>query len=333
MNITPQPRKLGEIFKQKYEIDFYQREYKWNDNLEHKPVKSLLDDIFYRFELEYKPNLNNNPKNIGSYEWYYLNTYLTNEAAGSVFIVDGQQRLTTLTLIIIKMMHMAREFNAPNSVIQLFSNAVCGTGTYGQTYWLGFEDRVDALTDLFTSGTKTHANQENISEKNIYENYEVISNYLDGKLNNQHKFEAFYMYFFERIQLVEIKIEKPKDVAMVFEVINDRGIPLSAYEILKGKLLGTIDKQDVDIYIPIWDEAIKTIQEYNDEEVDEFFSTYFRSKYADSNDQYRKLEPDKYHRTVFVDDFDLKIELRHNEQNVKHFVTNIVPYYLNIPLQ
>ena len=32
------------------------------------------------------------------YPWYYLNTYVTNVIEGRVYVVDGQQRLTTLTL-------------------------------------------------------------------------------------------------------------------------------------------------------------------------------------------------------------------------------------------
>ena len=35
------------------------------------------------------------------YPWYYLNTYVTNTIDGRVYVVDGQQRLTTLTLILI----------------------------------------------------------------------------------------------------------------------------------------------------------------------------------------------------------------------------------------
>ena len=52
------------------------------------------------------------------------------------------------------------------------------------------------------------------------------------------------------------------DVPMVFEVINDRGIRLQPYEILKGKLLGQIDKAEVDYYADIWDSSLRAARGY-----------------------------------------------------------------------
>src|ERR1039457_72647 len=79
MGLKPYDRKISQIFNNiKYDIDFYQREYKWNDALDYKPVSSLLKDIFYRFDLEkYNPNLEITPESIGKLEWYYLNSFMT----------------------------------------------------------------------------------------------------------------------------------------------------------------------------------------------------------------------------------------------------------------
>jgi hypothetical protein len=75
MSITTKDMTIKEVFSNtKYFIDFYQREYKWK----RAHVINLLDDIFYRFELEYKPTIDPTEKNIDKYEWYYLNTFMTN---------------------------------------------------------------------------------------------------------------------------------------------------------------------------------------------------------------------------------------------------------------
>ena len=54
MAINPTQVTVGDLFgSKKYFVDFYQREYKWNDNIKnqsYKPIKALLDDIFYRFD-------------------------------------------------------------------------------------------------------------------------------------------------------------------------------------------------------------------------------------------------------------------------------------------
>jgi len=104
MSINPKPQTVNSVFgDKKYYIDFYQREYKWTKD----HVESLLDDIFYKFENEYKPNIDINTDTINNFGWYYLNTYVTNEYHGKKFIVDGQQRFNTLTLILIKLYHIS----------------------------------------------------------------------------------------------------------------------------------------------------------------------------------------------------------------------------------
>ena len=54
------------------------------------------------------------------------------------------------------------------------------------------------------------------------------------------KLTYYICYLLDRISIVEIKIEQQKNVAMIFEVVNDRGLGLKPYEILKGKLIGNL---------------------------------------------------------------------------------------------
>ena len=54
------------------------------------------------------------------------------------------------------------------------------------------------------------------------------------------KLTYYITYVLDRISIVEIRIERQDNVAMIFEVVNDRGLGLKPYEILKGKLIGTL---------------------------------------------------------------------------------------------
>ena len=336
MGIKTEDKTIEGIFQQiDYGIDFYQREYKWNDKTqEHKPVKSLLEDIFYRFNLEYNDNLSPNQANLGKFEWYYLNTYMTNEINGKKFIVDGQQRLTTLTLIHIKLYHLAIKYSLPDFLIDSIKKSIYGSTAFGVFYCMGFDDRKEAIENLFNNDLNNlPANQfKSISEENIYKNYIVISEFLEKELienvkDIKNKVHFFILYFRLKIYLVEIIIDKSKDVPMVFEVINDRGIPLEAYEVLKGKILGQIDKSEIDEYLEIWDKQVNQLYKYN---VDEFFSYYFRSKFADTTKQYDDLGINKYHRTIFINEFDSKIKLKNNPIRTKEFIKNDFLYYSQI---
>lgn len=341
MAITPTEVTVGGIFDKKYKVDFYQREYKWNDvEQTYKPIKSLLDDIFYRFELCYDPNVDVTEEVVSRYDWYYLNSFMTNTVGSNTFIVDGQQRLTTLTILIIKLYRMALDFKKHQGIVTNISNRICNYDNVGNmVFWLGFNDRKQAMKNIFEYGIEgriNHTGKMTISEKNIYDAYEVIDNYFNEKNISDHMYDAFKLYLLNRIVLIKIDVDDSKDVAMAFEVINDRGIPLKSYEILKGKIIGVLDKSEVDDYLDYWQKNISSLgEEFAEEEIDEFLSTYFRCKYVDNVPQYRALEENKYHKSIYTDEFNKKIGFKHDTdkkyvKNVKLFLKEILPYYCNL---
>ena len=109
MDIAPDKQNIDRVFSNiTYHIDFYQRDYKWTS----EPVLRLVDDIFYAFDEAYEENADLDPGPeiiVAKYPWYYLNSYVTNSIDGRVYVVDGHQRLTTLTLVLIKLHHMEWE--------------------------------------------------------------------------------------------------------------------------------------------------------------------------------------------------------------------------------
>lgn len=320
MSIQPFRKKIEEIFavNQPYYIDFYQRDYKWTK--EH--IVKLLEDLSYRFELEYNAKLNPTLENIEKYDWYYLSAYVTNNYKGKTFIVDGQQRLASITLILIKLYHLAINYGL-NDREELIKQYIQGIGIDGKKYWMGWGSREIVLKDLTENGkrTKELSNDDGISIKNLYNNYEIIDKMLGSYLNNSHKFDSFLIYFLTKVFLIEIQIDKSKDVPMVFEVINDRGERLKPYEVLKGKLLGQLDKEEVDEYNQIWDNHIHKLQEIDEKEVDNFFRFYFRSKFVETAGEYREFDGD-YHKTLYLEKWHKKIQLKQNIPMVKSFVKN-----------
>ena len=124
--ITPHDQTLRTVFnaQRSYFIDIYQREYKWTD----ENVRTLLNDIEVRFSQPDRPKIG--PKEIQEdvlerFEPYFLNTYLTSTTAASTSIVDGQQRLTTLLLILIKLYRLLKKVEEdPANLGKTFSSKV-----------------------------------------------------------------------------------------------------------------------------------------------------------------------------------------------------------------
>ena len=328
MGVNPKHQTIDSVFgNTKYYIDFYQREYKWKKH----HVESLLEDIFYKFEGEYDPNIDVNTETISKFGWYYLNTYVTNQYNGKMFIVDGQQRFTTLALILIKLYHISKDL-ALDERTEWIKSKIYGTGAEGKSFWMGENDRAEALEDLLSNGYKTKNLEENINIENIYQNYKYISEYIDEKIKTQngeydrHKFEAFLLFFMRQIMLVEISIDDSKDVPMVFEVINDRGERLKPYEVFKGELIGQLDKSEIDYYYSIWKKHIDELVNIDESEADNFFRFYFRSKHVDKRGDYRDFDGE-YNKTVFSKKWDPIIKLKRKPQRVKDFIRGHFQYY------
>jgi uncharacterized protein with ParB-like and HNH nuclease domain len=327
MDISPEKQNLDRVFSNTtYYIDFYQRDYKWSV----EPVTRLLDDIFYGFDETYekKQDLDPNLENIVAYyPWYYLNTYVTNTIEGHVYIVDGQQRLTTITLILIKLLHLAK--SAESKLARWIEGKISGQSGFEQQFWLNHERHVLVLEFLMSNDSDLDRidTTTGITAKNMVGNYKAISARLSRELGNKKRFETFVFYCLHRIVMVNLAVEQT-DVPMVFEVINDRGVRLRPYEILKGKLLGQIDKRELtaDNYNGFWETQITKV---NDDEIDTCLRYYLKAKFADSRNIGERFDGD-YHREIFKDDLDQKLHLEHNPVGVKDFINGAFRYFTNL---
>ena len=103
MTSTPRPsreidgkgRTIRELLAgRKYSIDYYQREYKWQE----KHVAELLKDLAAKFLESHEEG--NERSAVAEYGHYFLGSIIISDKDGQKFIIDGQQRLTTVTLLI-----------------------------------------------------------------------------------------------------------------------------------------------------------------------------------------------------------------------------------------
>src|SRR5205807_5389048 len=125
---------------------------------------------------------------------------------------------------------------------------------------------------------------DGITATHMIENYTLIQKELAARISTRHKLDTFIYYFFSMVVIINLEVSQT-DVPMVFEVINDRGIRLQSYEILKGKLLGEIDKGEVDEYADIWDGSLRELQIRAEGEVDDCFRTYLRAQFSETRKQ------------------------------------------------
>lgn len=334
MEVNPEKQNINTLFStSNYYIDFYQREYKWTSD----EVSRLITDIFYHFEQSYSLHQDLDPSeaNVAAkYSWYYLNTYITNKTDGRIFIVDGQQRLTTLTLLLIALYHMAApdSLNSPD-LRDWLKTKIAGVGVGGKKQFWMAHDKRDALMQALFAGTAPREDMidDGITARHIIDNYALIRKELFSRLPTGHKLDTFVYYFLCMIVIINLEVAQT-DVPMVFEVINDRGVRLQPYEILKGKLLGEIDKAEVDQYADIWEESLHALEARGDDEADGFFRTYLRAHFSDTRKQGQAFDG-PYHRTILEEPCKTALCLNRNAQGVKAFLAGPFRYYAHLFLR
>jgi hypothetical protein len=178
--------------------------------------------------------------------------------------------------------------------------------------------------------TKKIDTRSGVTAQNMVKNYETISAWLDKELKDKHCFETFVFYLLHRLVLINLAVEQT-EVSMVFEVINDRGVRLRPYEILKGKLLGQIEKIELDNgkYNDLWERKAAEINVFKEDEIDSFFRFYLKAKFAATRREGQRFDGD-YHREMFAPDMDKCLGLLRNSAKVKTFLKGDFTYYTNL---
>src|SRR5947209_19312125 len=97
----------------KYSIDYYQREYKWQT----KQVAELIDDLATKFQESHEEG--NERSAVADYGHYFLGSIIISDKDGQKFVIDGQQRLTTLSLLLIFLRHRLADTEQKGQIADL----------------------------------------------------------------------------------------------------------------------------------------------------------------------------------------------------------------------
>jgi uncharacterized protein with ParB-like and HNH nuclease domain len=266
--------------KTKYSIDFYQREYKWKK--EH--ITALLDDLETKFLSQHAEG--HEPRKVQEYAHYFLGPIIISRKNGTNSIVDGQQRLTTLTLLLIYINNLQTETLKSNpSLRQVEIKSLIFSEKFGsKSFNIDVDERAACMEALFNNSP---FNPEGITESvhNILDRFNDIVQLFPEPLKNR-TLPYFIDWLIECVDLVEVVAYSDDDAYAIFETMNDRGLRLSSAEMLKGYLLANIkDDSQKRQANALWRKRTFEFLELADgdeKEAEEFFKDWLRSQYAES---------------------------------------------------
>ncbi|MDO5131649.1 MAG: DUF262 domain-containing protein [Eubacteriales bacterium] len=230
-----------------YEVPIYQRNFAW----EKDEITALIQDICDAWRKD-------------SESVYYIGTLVSFHKGENVFeIIDGQQRLTTLTLI-------QDALNVPMQNRLTYRARRKATNT------------LNAL-----SKEKTDIDE---ADRGIVAGFGFVKTAISEKLSEQ-ELDGFKKYFQNKVHIIHYQVPRDIDLNRYFEIMNSRGEQLEKHEIVKAKLLAVLhNPADRSRFNRVWeccsDMSLYIQQKYPEarvfgESLDQFISKSFEELPAD----------------------------------------------------
>ena len=255
----------------KFAIDYYQREYRWKT----KQVAELIEDLAEKFRDDYQSG---NPRSaVENYGHYFLGSIIISDRDGHKFIIDGQQRLTTLTLLLIHIYVQLEDDEQKAQIADLIFSMKFGRRSFN----LDVDERAACMEALFTGSSFEEAGQPE-SVANILRRFRDVTELFPAELADS-ALPYFADWLIENVHLVEITAYSDADAYTIFETMNDRGLSLTPTDMLKGYLLANIgDAQRRNTANQLWRTQIARLQDLGKEEDADAIKAWLRSQYATS---------------------------------------------------
>ena len=221
-----------------YIIPMYQRNYAWDEG----EITQLIQDV-----IDYLPEARN----------YYIGTLVVFERTDgrrSVYeTIDGQQRLTTLSLLAsyLKNKNICNVSWYKELAID-FDSREHSRQTFGEIFKGRFND--DPAEVLSPQEINTA----------ILNGYRLITKILPQKLSENNVMpQKFADFLFENVLIMRVKVPKDTDLNHYFEIMNNRGEQLEKHEVLKSRMMEVLkdDKESQNCLHEVW-EACANMEKY-----------------------------------------------------------------------
>lgn len=277
----------------KFEVDYYQREYRWG----RKQIEQMLMDFYDTFRQYYDPANHGAPSEVQKYGYYYMESIIcTNDNTRQV--IDGQQRLTSLTLLLIYLRNLQNQTTGvpylPVNIDGLIYKDSYGTMSFN----LDVPERNDCMQALWDRNKAYTSDNE--SNKNLLARYSDIEELFPDDLKGEAL--PYFIYWLKgKALLLEIDTPSEDEAHTIFLTMNDRGLSLNSAEMLKAFIIQQVDEADRNSVNKVWQQNITRIKNAFDsessgtvkaEDVD-FISAWLRAKYANSIRETKKGAEDR----------------------------------------
>lgn len=269
-----------------FDIPDYQRAYSWNkDNL-----KQLIDDIMDSIGLNKE---NNN--GFEEYEPYFIGSIVLcskeykDDGSGLYDVIDGQQRLTSIIILIATIRDLTKNEaykNILSSLIYQKPNELMGIKESIRVRVRGKEAEffkkyvlTDGGTDLVNEIDEKEISEAKQNMLNAIKTFKEVFVDENGEVL-ESKLDEFTKYFLQKVVVVVITTDSFTSAFRLFNVINARGLPLTNADLLKSENLRVISEDKRNIYTDMWENIEQELGKDKLEQIIGFMRTMKQNRKA-----------------------------------------------------
>ncbi len=349
-------KSISKIFSEViFRIPDYQRGYSWED----KHLKDFWSDI------EQLPKGNNHYTGVLTLEpvteanysrWEDDIWIITSKRWSPMYVVDGQQRLTTAIILLQGILDQLDDdellnFTTKADIRKKYIFEPKGTGI-SKSYIFGYEKDNPSYEFLKQTIFGDHSINHSLPEETIYtKNLRRAKEFFKGKLDqlDREQLAEVFTVVTQHLHFNLFYIEKDLDVFVTFETMNNRGKPLSHLELLKNRLIYLSTKFDVEEDDKVYlrksiNESWKSVYHHlgkidskiydDDDFLKVHYISYFSNKILEAIDQgnfreyaiTRQLRHEQAYKEKLLNDIFTPKHLNIDDESKKLSITSVYEY-------
>lgn len=268
------------LSNRRFTVDVFQREYRWGQ----KQIEQMLTDFQSTFEGYYDPENHDTPEEVETYGYYYMGCIICTGGTPKK-IIDGQQRLTSLTLLLIYLNNLQKKQAKAETEIVSLDDMIFAVHFGKKRFNIDVDERKFCFQALFDQDAAYQPEDE--SAQNMLDRYRDIEALFPDELKGE-ALPFFIYWLIEKVLLLEIDTPSEDEAHTIFLTMNDRGLSLNSAEMMKAYIIQQVAESDRIEVNHQWQRNINRIKDtssydssgvVNTEDV-EFISAWLRAKYA-----------------------------------------------------
>lgn len=288
MELHAYTRTISDLFsvKRKYVVPRFQREYSWTK----EQILELWDDII--------ANINIDKDRSVKHEEYFIGSLVLvgDDKSSQHLIVDGQQRLTTITILLSVLCDRFLELRKKNIAEAIYENYIAGKDDNGEYYFKlenetpkpFFQTRIQHITKKIELQAKSREEEVLLSSYNDLYNLTSetsLKGYFKNTISNlsyEEQLKSVRDQIVKYLKVIFITVAEEDEAYTIFETLNARGMNLSFVDLVKNTLFKSLRSTHPDDEAKTkWKEMRRTISSRDDiGTIETFMRHWWLAKYT-----------------------------------------------------